>query len=154
MKGKLSGFTLIELIISIGVIAILSSIGLASYVQFNRRQILNSAVRTFLNDLQLAQSKAESNERPQGCSGNLLSYQVSIQTSGYKVEAICSSSVEIKNIDFPERVGKTSGFDWVKFKTLRGGVEVFPSVQNFLVLTAFGKDRTVTIGSAGEISSQ
>jgi prepilin-type N-terminal cleavage/methylation domain-containing protein len=154
MRSRFFGFTLIELLVSISIIGLLSAVGLSSYIQFNRRQILASAVRTLLNDLRLAQSKAESGERPEKCVGDLSGYQVTIQTSGYKIEANCSSLVKIKEVNFPEVVSKKSGFNWVKFKTLRGGVEVNPAGQYSLILTAFGIDRTIMISSAGEISSK
>jgi len=154
MRRSALGFTLIELLVSVAIIGLLSAVGLSSYVQFNRRQILVSAVRTLLNDLRLAQSKAESGERPSECVGDLSGYQVTIQTSGYKIEANCSSWVKIKEVNFPAVVSKKSGFNWVKFKTLRGGVEVNPSGQYSLVLSSFGTDKTISIGAGGEISSQ
>jgi len=153
MKVFSFGFTLIELLVSISVISLLSAIGLASYGQFNRRQILTTAIRNLTSDLRMAQSKAENNEKPSECLGTLFNYQVTVQTNSYKIEANCPNSVVIKTVNFPVGVSKKSGLNWIKFKTLREGVEVNPPGQYSLILTAFGIDKTIIISSAGEISN-
>ena len=157
-----SGFTLIELLISLTLVAFLGSLGLATYVQFNRRQILNNAVRGLVSDLRLAQSKAQSGERPPGssCLGDLLDYQILISFSGnltYSLVANCSGRQSIPIKAGPvlnSLIQKDSGFNWVKFKTLRRGAETYPEEENSLVLSlsGFGETRTITVGQAGEIS--
>ncbi len=155
-----SGFTLIELLISLTLVAFLGSLGLATYVQFNRRQILNNVVRGMVSDLRLAQSKAQTGERPPGssCQGDLLDYQVSFSFDGdssYSIVANCSGSQNILIKSGPKinaEVEKESGFNYVKFMTLRRGAETSPPEEDSLVLSAFGETRTISIGSAGEIS--
>lgn len=50
------GFTLIEMLVSISIIALISTIFLANYRSANRRAILNTAARQLASDIRLAQS--------------------------------------------------------------------------------------------------
>ena len=153
---KLRGFTLIEVLVSISVAAVLSGIGLAAYAQFNRRQILSSAVRMVISDLRLAQSKADGGEKPEECSGGLLGYKFVMEgDTGYSLQADCSPAVVlIKTVSFQPAIKKIAGFNYVKFKSLRQGVEINPSVNNFITIQAFGSEdlqKTIRIGLGGEI---
>lgn len=149
---KRTGFTLVELLVSISIIGVLSVIGITSYNQFNRRQILITTVQNLVSELRITQSKAESGERPAGCVGSMTGYKVTFYSGGYKIEANCNSFILIKQVDFPLVVKKTQGCDWLKFKTLREGVETYPPDKKTIVFEAFGLIKTVTIGDAGEIS--
>lgn len=151
---KLGAFTLIELLVSISVITILSIIGLAAFSQFNRRQVVVSAARTFSSDLRLAQSKADSNEKPTTCAGTLEGYQVKIDGNnlGYKIYASCPSTspIMIKEMAFPSPVERISGFTEVEFRTLRGSVIGGGSIT----LSAYNFDKTITVNWGGEIITQ
>lgn len=57
-----TGFTLIELIVSLTVIAIIAGIILAGYAKFSQRQSLIAAGQNFKNILTDAQSRAQSSE--------------------------------------------------------------------------------------------
>lgn len=145
------GFTLIELLVSITIVTILSSIGLAAFSQFNRRQVVISAARTFSSDLRLAQNKADNNEKPTGCGGNLLGYRVNVTAGGYAITAHCTSNfVPIKSVTFPSPVEKINGFTEVEFRTLRGSVIGGGSI----ILSAYNFNKTITINWGGEISVQ
>lgn len=61
-KSNLSGFTFIEVIISIAVIFIIISITFAGYASLNQRQTLISAGQTLRNILRDAQSRAYTGE--------------------------------------------------------------------------------------------
>ncbi|MEI7765714.1 MAG: prepilin-type N-terminal cleavage/methylation domain-containing protein, partial [bacterium] len=56
------GFTLIELLIVVSVLVIISSIGVGSYMNYNKSVQINSVVQTVVFDLKQAQSKAMNGE--------------------------------------------------------------------------------------------
>lgn len=60
---KFSGYTLIELLVVIAIIGILLTIGLAAYLDFNRRQVLTQAVYDLKSHLRLAEDKALNGEK-------------------------------------------------------------------------------------------
>lgn len=62
LKSNFSGFTFIEVIISIAVIFIIISITFAGYASLNQRQTLISAGQTLKNILRDAQSRAYTGE--------------------------------------------------------------------------------------------
>ena len=57
---KSEGFTLLELIVVFSIIAILSTIGVASYTSYARQQLLQGAVNDLSAVLNTAKSKASS----------------------------------------------------------------------------------------------
>lgn len=98
------GFTIIELIVVFSVIAIISTIGIASFVSYTNSQKLRNAVLEVKTALQDARSQALSQTRPNTCNGTLDAYEVRICckssgtgcpsciTSGdYEIDAICSN---------------------------------------------------------------
>jgi prepilin-type N-terminal cleavage/methylation domain-containing protein len=73
MKKSCLGFTIIELLVTISIIAILFGLGAAKYNEFNRRQIIAQAANELKSNLILAQDKALSGEkdcRVSKCGGN------------------------------------------------------------------------------------
>lgn len=58
MRSRISGFTLIELIITILVMTILLGIGVPSYMQFREDNTLLGAAQALYSDIQFARSEA------------------------------------------------------------------------------------------------
>lgn len=68
------GFTLVEILVAIGIMSLIIGIGGISYRDYSNRQQVTSAAREIRSALRLAQTRAFSGEKPSGCNGNLLSY--------------------------------------------------------------------------------
>ena len=58
LRSRISGFTLIELIITILVMSILLGIGIPSYLQFKEDNTLQGAAQALYSDIQFARSEA------------------------------------------------------------------------------------------------
>ena len=58
MRSRISGFTLMELIITILVMTILLGIGVPSYMQFKEDNTLQGAAQALYSDIQFARSEA------------------------------------------------------------------------------------------------
>ena len=90
------GFTLIELMVTISIIGILFTIGMAGYTRFNRSQTLVQAALELRNDLRLTQDKALVGEKPSGwCTGedeNMEGYRLVFAGDGqsYSIRPRCS----------------------------------------------------------------
>lgn len=63
-----SGFTLIEMLVVVSILMIFMGIGIASYAEYNRKQIVAQTAAQVLTYLRLAQSKAISGEKNCGNS--------------------------------------------------------------------------------------
>jgi Tfp pilus assembly protein FimT len=152
------GFTVVELLIILSLIALLFSLGVSQYNRFNRSQALAKAKGELVSNLRLAQSKAMAAEKPSGCGENELEgHRLEfINNHSYKLVAVCNCGndcPEVKpSVSFPSSVIKQSGPDGIFFKVLNRGVEFIDS-QPPLVLSLVGSSETQTINltTAGEI---
>ncbi len=128
MKKTCLGFTLIELLVVISIIGILFVIGIAQYMNFNRRQILDQAAQELKNNLRFAQGKALAGEKPASwCVDpkHLRGYRLKFNSSGsYIIEASCSDGnfQLIKSVNLPSSITGPSGTS-VLFKVLAQGIE-------------------------------
>jgi len=153
MKRARSGLSLIEILVVITLTAVLSVVGLASYINFNRRETVNQSSRKIVQDLRLAQSLTINNQKPVDCGADdiLKGYLFKITGNSYQILAECSKGEPfvIKTDSVPDNLILT-GFSQIKFKVLRGGVE-FTGGQS-LRISGFGFTYVVTVGSGGDIT--
>ncbi len=157
MRRKSSaGFSLIELLIVISIIGFLSAVGLASYLNFNRSQILTQATEKVVSDLRLTQSLAANNQKPVSCSEDLKlsGYSFKVEsTSAYGIFVNCGLEGEeilIKSGTIPLGLALSPLLGTIKFRILRQGVE-FTGGAETLTLTGFGKGKTIVIDKGGAI---
>lgn len=150
MKLK-KGFTLVEILVAISIIGLLSSVGLATYINFNRNQLVTQSCQKIVEDLRLTQSLAANNQKPQDCDA-LSSWTFTfLPQNHYQITAECSSPVLFKEDSVPPSpVLILDGFTQVKFKVLRQGIVITGGYT--LTITGFNKTKTITISEAGEIS--
>lgn len=149
MRKSCSGFTVVELLIILSLIALLFTLGVAQYNRFNRSQNLTKAKDELISNLRLAQGKAMAGEKPEVCMETLSGHKLKfIDNSHYKIVAVCVEEVDIKtDITLPTGVTKQAGSDEIFFRVLSQGIESDIS----LILSGFGETKTITINTAGEI---
>jgi prepilin-type N-terminal cleavage/methylation domain-containing protein len=93
------GFTLIELVVSVGLMALLVGGSIAGYNRFNERQGVIQAGKEFVSVLRLAQKRASVGDKPDvaGCNGGekLDGYRVqaSQNDSAYTLSPVCGGAV-------------------------------------------------------------
>ena len=147
-----NGFTLIELIVVFSIIAILSSVGLASFVTYSRTQAVTSERNNLILTLNVAKARAQSQVKPSSCSSQTLNgYQVYINTAAniYTLRVVCSTSiVDISttrlsnNITFQSAIPTT-----YFFPVLTGG-----STGGTIVITGYSITQTINVNTNGTIN--
>lgn len=161
-EGQISnfrGFTLIELIVVFTVIAILSTIGVASLASYSQAQTLQQSSNDLITTLNTARASAISQVKPSQClSSTLDGYSVSINLAGnsYTLNVICSGAT----IPLTTAKKLSSGISFnpatgtppttttnVFFSLLTSGV----TGSGNIVLSGYGRTRTITVSSIGGI---
>lgn len=145
------GFTLIELMVVLSVTAVLGTLGIAGFVIYNQIQVLQSATSDVVTVLNLAKSRAQSQIKPSGCTGELSGYNVVITTPRtYTLYVRCSSDVKIGQ---DKLLPESLSFELSKsffFPIQIGGVEK----DGQIVISGYGKEKTIMINSFGGISTE
>ncbi len=86
------GFTLIELVVVFTIMAILSTLAIASFVSYGRSQSLEKNAQDVYTTLITARSKAQTQVKPSGCtdSDTLAGYRVDFtDIRDYSLRALC-----------------------------------------------------------------
>jgi len=149
MKNSALGFTLIELLVVTSIIGILFTIGMAQYMNFNRSQIVDQAALELKNNLRLAQTKAFTGEKPEGCPA-LDGYRVSFSTVSYTIQAVCGGIVvDNKTFNLPSGVRFASVPSPILFKVLAQGTNLENNLT--ISLTGFNLSRNVIVTKEGKI---
>ena len=141
------------------IIGLLFGIGIAQYTQFNRQQILDQAAQELKNNLRLAQTKASSGEKPNGCT-TLAGYQVSFSSGTdnnpdtYRIQARCEPEglVGEKSFSLPLMVRFSSPLpSSILFKVLAQGTNLNGDLTIDLEFTGTSLTRSVKVGKNGKI---
>lgn len=159
----MKGFTLIEVIISIGIMAILMGLGFANFRDYQRRQELIAEGRTLENNLRLAQAAAFSGQKPTLTPPSVctsfdgVKFELTSSTT-YTIAYVCNGGIdEFNEVTYtlsPNMtiVGNGLGSS-VLFKTIGHGTNLVSGAKYLLTVTQnnTGATTTITITSGGEI---
>ena len=156
------GFTFIELLIGLVIMAIIFSIGFANYREFSSRQKIEGATREIKADLRLAQQKATIGSKPTWCDINgydLTGYRVwRASSTSYSVRALCEGNeVPIKFVQLTDYYPNIflSDFD-VTFLPLGEGAYSPTDQYSLMIAEIVGglviNDRRIDVTVGGEIN--
>jgi len=152
------GFTLIELMVVISITAVLGTLGIAGFVNYNQTQVLQTSANEVVTMLNLAKSRAQSQIKPSELclnSESLSGYSVVISTPRkYTLYLRCSISGD-KKINEQDKLlptglsfGNNSSFF---FPVQKGGVE---TPGQIVISSSDGRTKIITINSLGGVSMQ
>jgi len=148
-----NGYTLIEILITLTIVALLFGFGYASFRDFSRRQALSNAVSAVQGDLRIAQGDAATGQKPADHSCDfpktLDGYSfVIFPPSEYKIEANCVMGINItttvvKDVTLDSSL-TLSNPGTLQFKVLDQGTTAATS-NWVLTLTQAGTSNTATV---------
>lgn len=138
-SNKFKGFTLIEILVVLGLVALMALIGTANLRDYQRRQLVGAAVKQLAGDLSYARQLSLTGKKPALC-GSLDGYEVTYRSSTtYWIKAVCNGGSEISigrdSITLPN-AATTSSFGTIVFNALGRG-------------TNLASDLTINIGGSG-----
>lgn len=152
------GYTLIEMLIAITIIAIIFGVGYSNYRDFSRRQSLESFSQKVKGDLSLAREKSKTGEKPDNpfCTGSntLNGYSVTFRVDGYSISAMCSGGTvsNLVSVDSPDNITITlPSTNPILFKVLNTGTNLTESNTITLTLENMNINSEIIIFKSGDI---
>ncbi len=156
------GFTLIEILVSSAIIVLLAGGGLAAYLDFNNRQILDTTASELKNNLRQARGWAMAGKKFSYCGDSddrLANYKVSFYPSGHRYEVTLTC---LKNLGVPvlesSLVSSFSYDEKVTISPERSPFIFLPltgetDVSSFNITLSLGsRSRVLTVNTNGEIN--
>jgi len=154
---KKNGYTLIEVLIVIAIMAILFTIGFNSFQDYQRQQILIAGVRGVTADLHTAEEYALSGYKPGGCTTLLNGYKFNVTSSTtYTISANCTpnTDIQVETNTMPQGLTiSTPNPNPIFFKTLGQGTNI-PSGGTATITitqTQTAKSHILSIGNYGNV---
>lgn len=148
---KTIGFTLIEILVTSAIIALLAGVGLAAYLDFNDRQILDTTANELKNNLRQARGWAMAGRKMGNCTGDLIGYQVSFLSGfQYQVKALCPNEVLVNTFSYSNKVTINPSSSSFLFQALTGETDQIQTIN--INLSLGSRTKQLTIGTNGEIN--
>ncbi len=165
------GFTYVELLVAMSVMLLLFGVGFANYRDFQRRQQVESAARTVLSDLRLAQESALSGRKICPANEVLLNYSFQyVDQDTYSILEVCTPILAptitvIKSVDLQGALfdninstfitsADTGGV--IKFLPIGKGTNINAGAQRSIILKHSSPSlssitKTISVFSSGAI---
>lgn len=147
-KQKNLGFTLIEMLVSVGVLLVITGGGIAAYLNFSTKEKVLQSGRDVIFLARAAQKKARVGDKPATCT-RLLGYEMQLVSNTIiALRAVCSNgNFETQRKTLPTGITLSTG-NSILFYVLHGGAS---STQNYTVTDGTTSFR-FTVGTGGDIS--
>src|SRR3989339_1463358 len=115
----MKGFTLIEMMVTFLVLAVVSGVALVGVVTFNQNQGLEDDAKILASEVRRVYSQATGIFYPPGCAGRLTGYQMTFSDglNDASTFALCDSQVS----DSRDNILKTSHFSGTVSFTINAG---------------------------------
>lgn len=159
--GRQQGFTLIEMLVTVGISLLLVGLGIAGYLSFNDRQKILSAAREIETLLQTGANKVQTGDLG-GCT-QLEAYRLTFVTTTDPVTAslasVCADGTVTETRTYTLPAGVAVSFSpnitQVEFPILQGGFRFSPSsssVSVTLTNTAITNTYVFSVSQGGDIN--
>lgn len=161
-SSRVRGFTLIEIVITMGISLLLMAGVIINYNTYNDTQKLKQAALTVKNDFRFYQAKALSGEKPVDPTGvqtpdqfcrQLLGYQVTFASSSYTFKAKCNPdqpSAPDKTYTLPQTIAFSPVPASFVFLVVSRGTTLSTVTQ--IILASSSRQYTVNVSPGGDIS--
>ena len=144
------GFTLVEMIVVLAIMAVATSSGFVAYFKYRDKQEVARSADTLAESLRLAHRMALGGVKPQICGANSLEgYLVSIVDTDVMVSAKCGSVITpIKTSTYsPEIVAVPSSFLFQVLSGATSSVSISLNKGEYAAQILVNESGTVTIGA-------
>lgn len=140
----MGGFTLIELVLVMLIIAVLSAIALPRFAQANARQQLDASADRLVSDLQLAQSRARA-------ASASVEVAFDLDQDRYTMDAASGDAITVRLSETPYGVDILQATFADENRLIFNGFGV-PTEPGRIVLQSGIGQVVISVGSGGEVS--
>lgn len=118
------GFTLIEMLVAIGISLLVVGGLIVNYNSYNDTQKLKQSALTLKNNLRLAQTQAVASKKPSSGCTQLLRYDASFTSTGYTLSAQCTQGQagDVNTVVLPSGITFSPVGGTLSFSVLTGGI--------------------------------
>lgn len=150
------GFTLIEIMVALTILAIVGGSGMAGFRKAAQRQVVDSAQSQISAALGQAQANASAGVKDAAVCGTtaLAGWQVTFTASSYKIEGLCGTTVfSSKTVSLSPvvTVSILPSPNPIVFKPLRSGTNI--PLTTTLSLSGEGLVKNVAVTNLGQINA-
>lgn len=151
------GFTLLEMMVVVSIMALTAALSVAGFGDFNNRQRVKQAALTLKNNLRSAQTKASTGRKPSGCT-KLSGYQINFPSeTQYMISPVCTPEGVLAadtTIILPTSVTFSPVPSSFTYGVLTAGIIDIPA-ERLITLQGVGSiASTITVSPSGEVTSQ
>jgi prepilin-type N-terminal cleavage/methylation domain-containing protein len=154
MKSKIQrGFTVIELLVSLGIIIVLSAVIITTFIQFKKNQALSKDTETVVEVLSQARNQTLSSKNSSAYGVHFASNKITLFTgNAYSVSDPANQDFNLNSTDTVLTISLTGSGTDVVFNRLTGET----SQDGTVIISSPGlsQSKTVTIYKTGVIESQ
>lgn len=147
------GFTLIEVVVSVGIsLAVMGAI-IVNYNGYNDRQTLKQSALTLKNNLRFVQTKALSGEKPSANCTELSGWTVTFASVGYSIQARCDPEGlqgDITSVSLPNGISLNPVAAAITFQTLSQGTTLAGVAT--ITIAGFNQTYNLEVSPGGDIS--
>ena len=150
---KTEGFTLIEIVVSVGIVLAVIGAIIVNYNSYNDRQTLKQAGLTLKNNLRFAQTKALSGEKPPSGCTELSGWTVTFAGGTYAIQAQCDpegSQGPGTSVSLPASISFSPVPAALTFRTLSQGTTLVSPVT--ITVAGFSQTYSLEVSPGGDIS--
>ena len=149
----MKGFTLIELVVTIGISLAITGGVIVNYNSYNQTQTLKQAALTLKNDFRFIQAKANTGEKPVGCS-TLTGWDITFALDSYSYRANCNGAPTgtstIITLPYGVTITTMPSPNPITLKVLAQGANILSTTT--ITLTAASKSYSLQVTPGGDIS--
>lgn len=122
----MKGFTLIEILVAVGIAMLIVGGVIVNYNAYNDTQNVKQAAQTLKNNLRFAQAQALAGRKPTSGCTTLIGFTVTFASGSYTIQAQCTegSAGEVITTTLPSVIAFSPVPTAVTFQTLRGSIGV------------------------------
>lgn len=146
------GFTLIELIVTVGISLLAAGGLIVNYNNYNDNQRLKQAALTLKNNLRFGQTQAASAKKPTAGCTQLLGYTVNFTSSSYSIVALCTEGAvgDVLSVALPTGITFSPVPSPFTFDVLNRGLIGSDAVT--IILVGIAKSYRIQVLRGGDIN--